>query len=598
MELNFQGELDGLTDGLPVFEDMLDFRISPDGMPVAAAKSGNGKIEVEKSGGRVCIRYPEKIHFFRAVGLLVEKLRESGGDFKIAEEPQFTMNGAMIDISQGNAAINVESVKEILRRMSVMGLNMLMLYAEDSFEIQDEPYFGYMRPKYTYGEMKELDDYADMLGIEMIPCVQTLAHLTDALKWERFSGIKDDDDTLMVGEPETYELIEKIIRAASAPFRTRRIHIGMDEAWKLGQGNYLLKNGCRNKFDIMTEHLDRVIQICEKCGLEPIIWGDMFFRAASRNKDYYDKEAVIPQYVMDRIPKGVRLVYWDYYHDDPKDYEDFIERHRKFGSDPIFAGGIWNWRGFSVNYGYTFLSTNAALNACKSRGIKEVFATLWGDDAPEGNIFSNLLGLQLYAEHGYCKVLDEEKLKKRFAFCTGCKYEDFTAMSYLDEIPGCTPGNPGNINASKILMWQDLLMGLFDKNIEGHRLAEHYAKTERRMEESIPRNGKFGFLFEFLRDVCSVLAVKSEMGIEITKAYRNQDRAALKVFSESRLPELSGRVKVLRDFHRDLWMRVYKPIGWEIMDVRYGTLLARIDTVIFRLNEYLSDKIDAIEELD
>ncbi len=31
--------------------------------------------------------------------------------------------------------------------MAVMGLNMLMLYAEDSYVIEGEPWFGYMRGK-------------------------------------------------------------------------------------------------------------------------------------------------------------------------------------------------------------------------------------------------------------------------------------------------------------------------------------------------------------------------------------------------------------------------------------------------------------------
>ena len=598
MKFCFQGNLDGLTDGLHIFEGLLDFRISPDGMTVNVEKSGNGMLEVEKKGNQVSIRYPEKIHFFRAVGLMVEQLRASDRDFKISEEPQFTMNGAMFDISQGNAAINVANVKKILDRMAVMGLNMLMLYAEDSFEIKEEPFFGYMRARYSFDEMKELDDYAYHLGIEMIPCIQTLAHLTDALKWDKFSDTRDDGDTLLVGSPKTYELIDEIIRSASAPFRTKRIHIGMDEAWKLGQGEYLLKNGYRKKFDIMTEHLNKVMEITKKYGLKPMIWSDMYFRAGSKTGDYYDTETLIPQSVIDKTPKGVQLVYWDYYHDNESFYEDFIERHKKFGSDPIFAGGIWTWTGFSANYGVTITNTNAALNACKKEGIREVFDTIWGDDGTESNIYSNLLGLQLFAEHGYSKVLDEEKLKKRFAFCTGCNYDDFYAMSYLQEIPGCEPGNPHDVNATKYLVWQDVLMGLFDKNIEGHHLTEHYTKLTKRMDESIARNGEFGFVFEYLRDVCSVLAVKSELGLRIAKAYRQNDKAALGVFAASDIPELAKRVKVLRDCHRRLWMQINKPIGWEVMDARYGFLLTRLDTAVYRLTEYLAGRIGSIDELE
>ena len=598
MKLYFKENLPDLMEGIGIFAQMFDFEVSDHGFGVSVAKSPDGKLEVERTPDGAVIRYDKKIHFFRGLSLLIQNMRESGESFKIAEEPQFSMNGAMFDVSQGNAVINVGHVKKILSRMAAMGLNMLMLYAEDSFEIKEEPYFGYMRSKYTFEEMKELDDYADVFGIEMIPCVQTLAHLIDALKWRCYSGIKDDDDTLLVGDEKTYEFIEKIIRSASAPFRSKRIHIGMDEAWKLGQGEYLLKNGYRSKFDIMTEHLGRVLEITDKYGLKPMIWSDMFFRIASENGDYYDKECSIPQEVMDKTPDGVQLVYWDYYHDDEDFYTGLLEKHQKFGSDPVFAGGLWSWTGFSLNYGATFRNTNAALNACKKKGIREVFATIWGDDTAESNVFSNLLGLQLFAEHGYSRILDEDKLKKRFEFCTGGSYEAFMDMSAIDEIPGCKPGNPENCNASKFLMWQDTLLGLFDKNISGLELSQHYEKLEKRMGKHAAANGEFGFVFEFLRRVCAVLSIKAELGLKTTGAYRNGDTGALGAIASSELPELINRVKELREFHRDLWMKINKPMGWEVFDGRYGFLLMRLDTAIYRIREYLDGKIGAIPELE
>ena len=62
----------------------------------------------------------------------------------------------------------------MLRRMALMGLDMLMLYAEDSYVVPERPYFGYMRGRYSADETREIDRYAQMLGIELIPCMQTL----------------------------------------------------------------------------------------------------------------------------------------------------------------------------------------------------------------------------------------------------------------------------------------------------------------------------------------------------------------------------------------------------------------------------------------
>jgi hypothetical protein len=508
MRLGFEGDILGLEKGIEAFSKEFGYKVCCDGMPVKAIKDKVNKIQVSKKGGAAVIRYSERVHFFRALGLLLEAMGEKD-EFEIEEEPQFSMNGIMIDVSQGNAVINVDNVKKIIYRMSIMGLNMLMLYAEDSYEIKGEPYFGYMRGRYSQDELREIDDYAYELGVEIIPCIQTLAHLIDALKWACYGDIKDDDDTLLVGCEKTYEFVEKLIVSASAPLRSKRIHIGLDEAWKLGQGNYLLKNGYRSKFDLMNEHLDRVMQITAKYGLRPMMWSDMFFRAASETGDYYDKDIAIPTEIIDKIPKGMQFIYWDYYNNDEEFYTEWIRRHKMFGSNPIFAGGIWNWVGFGLNYGKTFVTTNSALTACKKEGVKEVFATLWGDDTTESNIYSALLGLQLYAEHGYSKELDIEKLKKRFKFCTGGNYDDFMDIKYLDEVPGAGPENLETFNPCKYLLWQDILAGLFDKNIEGLELCSHYENTRKKMKKYSLSNGEFNFVFVFLEKVCSALAIKA-----------------------------------------------------------------------------------------
>ncbi len=174
------------------------------------------------------INFEKEIHFFRALGLWLENFQK-GKEFELTEEPQFDMNGAMLDASR-NGVLNVDEIQNLLRKMAVMGLNVLMVYTEDTYEVQEYPYFGYMRGRYTVQELKSCDEYAANLGIEMIPCIQTLAHLTEALKWNYASGMRDTADILLVGEPETYQFLEKIITAATKPFQSKRIHIGMDEA--------------------------------------------------------------------------------------------------------------------------------------------------------------------------------------------------------------------------------------------------------------------------------------------------------------------------------------------------------------------------------
>lgn len=600
MKLYFTGRLEGLEEGIKLFADELNFSISEDGIKVQVKCIPDNKIQVVKNKDGSFISFKEKIHFFRALGLFVEALRERD-EFSIIEEPQFKTNGVMFDVSQGNAVINKENLKKLLLKMSVMGLNMMMLYTEDSYEIASEPYFGYMRSKYTHDEIKECDDYADMLGIEMIPCIQTLAHLIDALKWNCYSDIKEDDDTLLVGYDRTYEFVEKMISSVSAPYRSKRIHIGMDEAWKLGRGKYMDINGPRDKFDLMIEHLKKVLSITNKYGLKPMMFSDMFFMGSSNTGAAYDSGKIItvtPEMAA-KIPEELQLVYWNYKHHSEQPYKMWLERHKALGSEPIFAGGIWSWNGFGVDYEKTFATTIPALNACKEEGVMEVIATIWGDGGTESNIYTNLLGLQLFAEQGYSKKFDMDKLKIRFKFCTGASFDSFMEITYLDKLPGTEPVEGFCFtNPCKYLLWQDMLMGLFDKNIEGMNLTSHYGNLQKHFESYVDSSGEFGFVFSFLEKLSAILSLKAEMGLKITEAYRNKNYLVLRDIAECKLPELYKKVNDLRTYHRELWFKVNKPFGWEVLDIRYGGLLARISSVISRISDYLEGTVREIEELN
>ena len=94
------------------------------------------------------------------------------------------------------------------------------LYTEDTYEVAGRPYFGYLRGRFSQAELRELDQYADALGIEMIPCIQTLGHMARALRWPCMEDVRDTDDVLLLDEEKTYALIEAMIVSASRPFAT------------------------------------------------------------------------------------------------------------------------------------------------------------------------------------------------------------------------------------------------------------------------------------------------------------------------------------------------------------------------------------------
>lgn len=540
------------------------------------------------------IVYDETVEFYRALGIIIENNKYD--EFEIIEEKNFKTTGVMPDLSR-NAVLKKEQLYFFLRKMAVMGLNTLLLYIEDVYEIEDEPYFGYMRGRYTQEELKQVDDYAHALGIEVIPAIQTLAHLQTALRWNDRRNIKDTEDILLVGEKETYRFIDKMITAATRPFRTKRIHIGMDEAMDLGLGRYLELNNYQHRFAIMMKHLDEVMKLTTEKKLEPMIWSDMFFRIASKNNEYYDEEGIIPQEVVEQIPREVQLVYWDYYHSEQAHYQLFLKKHKELGSIPIFAGGAWTWNGIAPNYGRAFVNSEVALKACKSEGIEEVFLTLWADNGAETPLTTALPVMQLYAEYTYKQEINQEELAERLLGCTGMKLEYFMLLNEFDEVPSVGKNNLMSSSPSKFILWQDILTGLFDANIKTLELGKHYRRLYEKLAQLQNCESDYISLFDFYKQLAKVLATKAEIGIDLKRAYDQKDKQRMAIHVEQ-LKSLKEDMKYLHEKHNRLWFELYKPFGWEVLDIRYGGASARIDTAISRIKSWLKDEVVIIEELE
>ena len=133
--------------------------------------------------------------------------------------------GVMLDMSR-NGVMRVSEVKRYVDYISAFGYNSLQLYTEDTYEMEGEPFFGYLRGRYTREELKEIDAYCLSKGVELIPCIQTLAHLNQIFRWDAYAPINDTRDILLVGDERTYALIDKMFKTAAECFTSRKINIG------------------------------------------------------------------------------------------------------------------------------------------------------------------------------------------------------------------------------------------------------------------------------------------------------------------------------------------------------------------------------------
>ena len=508
---------------------------------------------------------------------------------------RFQRFGTMIDCSR-NAVMSVPAVKKWIDLTSDLGYNTIMLYTEDTYEVDNQPYFGYMRGRYSQKELREIDDYAFERGMEFIPAIQTLAHLGRIFRWYQYnSTVHDLEDILLAGEDKTYKLIDDMFASLAKCIRSRTINIGMDEAHMLGRGKYLDKHGLKDRFEILTNHLEKVAEIAKKYGFECVMWGDMFFRILGGN--YVSGDGKVPDEVKKKIPDNVNIIYWDYYSTDKTHYEERIKSHNDVKNGAWFAGGLWNWIGFAPHNAFSLKACKAAVAACREQGVQNVILTLWGDDGAECSKFAMLPSLYYSAQLAR-GVSDMNVIKKGFYEKYGIAFDDFM-LADLPETANDTDtvdnDNDCVLNPDKYMLFNDCLVGLYDSTVRDSD-AESYAKCAQKLKK-IENNPDYGYIFKTMRTLCEVLSVKFDIGVRARKAYENKDKKALSEIV-SDLERLLGLIEIFYRAFRAQWMCENKPNGFDVQDLRIGGLYFRVRHCLEKIQAFVDGKIDTIEEFD
>lgn len=502
---------------------------------------------------------------------------------------KFDTFGVMIDMSR-NAVMSMDGLKRFLILLKKMGYNLVMLYTEDTYEVDDEPYFGYMRGRYSKAEMKEIDAFAEDLGMTVIPCIQTLAHLNGIFRWGKFP--KDCDDILLTDDSRTYEFIEHMFSTLSECFRSRKIHIGMDEAHMLGRGKHLDIHGYETVNDIMKRHLEKVCEIAGKYDYEVMLWSDMYFRPWNGGK-YVIPKCEMPKEIIDALPESVIPVYWDYYQTDEQIYSDMMDNHQQLSKKTWFAGGAWSWYGMIPYNRFTLKSMIPAIEACKKHKIRNVFMTMWGDDGAECSHFSQLPSLYYLAQ--YAKgITDEEKIKDGFKRLVGIDFDEFMNIDCPNDV---IPYEGKPCNPSKYMLYSDYFNDFLDYTIK-EGAGEKYVEYAKQLHATAKKSRKYGYVFDTAAKLCDVLAIKYELGLKTRKAYEIGNKIELERLAKNEYVQVEKLIRIYGRAFEKQWFIDNKPHGFDVQDHRIGALAYRTDACRRRLLAYVSGKIERIEELD
>lgn len=570
----------------------------------AVKKPGIKGFVINADNAGATVYYDETARFFYALAHVAAR---AGETYSLEKHTEAERIGLMRDCAR-NAVLSVSGTKRLIAALALSGYNYLELYVEDLMEVEEYPYLGLSRGRFKGEEIREIIDYAEAFGIELVPCIQTLAHLNAIFRHDAFEPIRDRDDILLVDEEKTYEFIDKILEYCEKNFKSRRINIGMDEAHAMFLGKYLERHGYqKDRASIFMSHLNRVLDLCRAHGFKPAMWSDMIFKAALGGNDpaaytnlkgkSFDKEFI------KNFPKDITLIYWDYYHFDKKTYNDNYNRHLAITDNVMFAGGVWTWVGFAPLLTVAEKSTDPAVKIGLERGCKDFLFTAWGDGGAETSTFAALGAIcyaaeRLYGESGsLTKMLDD-----RFNALYGNTFGDFQKtenLNYPLKPNGVNSGRTRRelVNPAKYAFYNDPLLGILDKHVTAE-MVPAYKKCAREMKIASKKGGAFSYIFRAYADLAEVLVHKVTLGLDITAAYKSGDKSALEEIAKKRIPLIIKKTKKFYESHRYQWLAENKPTGFEVSDLRFGGLLMRLNETARIIEEYLRGDIDRIEELE
>lgn len=446
-----------------------------------------------------------------------------------------------VDCSR-NAVWSVPSLKKWIDMISKLGYNALLLYTEDTYEIDGHPYFGYGRGRYSKDELKELNTYALEHGVELIPSIAALAHLPTIFRWPQYTAINDTYDILLCDDERTYELIDKMIATYAQCFSSRTIDINMDLEELLGRGKYLSNNGYHDREEIFKRHAKKVCEIAQKYGFTSVM-------ISEKNGCQYS-----------------------------------CSEERWSMVD------VWVRNAFNPENNYSISVLRNGIQAALENGAENMMVCFFGDDGGECARFAGLPSL-FYASEIAKSITDGVLIKQHFEDTFQISFDQFMLLDLTQR----NENEEYGVHPTRYILYNDPFIGLMDMTIPDYTRADH----EELVQLLTPLCGhpEWGYMFRTLRDLCAVTAEKCDIGQRIRAAYDAGDKARIGDLA-GELRRIRGLVETFYKSFRKQWMTENKGHGFDVSDVRIGGVMMRLDHCAERLEEYAAGGVDRIPELD
>ncbi|OIN97857.1 hypothetical protein AUJ66_02160 [Candidatus Desantisbacteria bacterium CG1_02_38_46] len=356
---------------------------------------------------------------------------------KINDYPTYKVRGIHYDISQPAMVPKLKELYTLIDLISHFKINHLQLYMEHTFSYRNHPLIGYNASPLTAEDILKLDSYAKARGVELVPAIPSLGHMSDILchypylsedlgkgeykdksifnphprergwlEWLFGKGGLEQAWTISPSHPQAYSFIESLYSEILPLFSSNLFNVCCDEAVDLGKGQTYNLVQEKGEGRVRFEHLLKLREIAKKYGKRIMAWADIFL-PYHHSKQFYKE-------FLSKIPKDIILLNWDYSREGSR--FKYNKELKEAGLEYYVCPSTWSWGTF---FPFTQLSFDNILGFARS-GLENKASgflnTQWADGAV--SFFENSwYGILCGADISWNTEYEGKELPERFSVC-------------------------------------------------------------------------------------------------------------------------------------------------------------------------------------
>ena len=282
----------------------------------------------------------------------------------ICDHPDLPVRGVMLDISRDKVPTTA-SLHAVIDRLASLKINQVQLYSEHTFAYQGHPEVHGSADPLDAEEIRQLDAFCRARHVELVPNQNCLGHMNRWLSHDRYRplavapegfvdpfGISRAPMTIDPSRPGSLALVRELLAELLPLFSSRRVHVGLDEAWELPP----------ERMDDFLAWVATLRALPELAGREMLMWGDMVSGRADR---------------VASLPDGVTICEWGY-----DDWHPFDERCAVLAGASVpfwVAPGTSSWMSILGRTTNARTTCRRAAAAALAHGATGYLNTDWGD---------------------------------------------------------------------------------------------------------------------------------------------------------------------------------------------------------------------------